>query len=134
MGQGDARSLGGKCRVSHDVALKRFHERDARILASTATAGPPFIIGLRLQCDAEALNAGRIAGFIEPHSGNADARIIALRHQSRKEVQLAIRAASGRRIQDALDLLGIPRLRLHQHSQALQFKSTHQISSPAHAL
>ena len=120
--------LGRKCRVSHHVALERFHERDTRILAATAAVGPPLIIGFRLQCDAETLDACRIAGFIEPHSCNADARVVPLRHQPRKQVELAIGAANGGRIQDAFDLLGIARLRLHHDPQALQLESTHRIS------
>jgi hypothetical protein len=58
-------ALGRKCRVGHDVALKRFHERDAGIITATAAIGPPFIIGFRLEGDAKSLDANRIAGFIE---------------------------------------------------------------------
>ena len=113
-GQGDPRALGRKRRISHHVALERFHERDSRILAATAAVGPPLIIGFRLQCDAETLYAHWITGIAEPHSCNADARVIALRNEPRKQVELTIRAANGSRIQDAFDLLGITRLRLHQ--------------------
>jgi hypothetical protein len=71
-GQGDAWTFGRIRRVSHDVTMERLHERDARILAATAAAGPTFIIGFRLQCDTEPLNACRIASYIEPYSCNAD--------------------------------------------------------------
>ena len=93
----------------------------------------PLIIGFRLQRDAEPLGACRIASFIEPYSGNADTRVIPPRNQPREEVKFAVRATSGSRIQDAFDLLGIARLRLHQHSQALQRKPTHQSPSKSHA-
>ena len=75
-GQGDPWASGRKCRVSHHVTLQRFHESDPRILAASAAIGPPLIIGFRLQCDAQPLDAYRIAGCIEPHAGNADARVI----------------------------------------------------------
>jgi len=53
------------------------------------------------------------------YAGDADAGIVALGDKPWEQVKLAIRAASGRRIQDAFNLLRIARLRLHQHSQAL---------------
>ena len=120
--------MGRKRRIGHHVALERFDERDTRILAATAAVGPALIIGFRLQCDAETLDAYRIAGVIEPHSCNPDARVVPLRHQPRKQVELSIGAARGSRIQNAFDLLGIARLRLHHDPQALQFESTHRIS------
>jgi hypothetical protein len=126
-GKGDPWASRRKCRVSHHVVPKRFDERDTRILAATAAVGPPLVIGFRLQYDAEPLDACRIAGSIKPNSCNADARVISPRDQSREEVECTIRATNGRRIQDAFDLLGIPRFRLHQQPQALQLKSTHQI-------
>ena len=127
--QGDPRALGRKCRVSHQVALQRLHERDPGILAATAAIGPQLIIGFGLQRDAQPLDARRIAGCIEPHSCNADARVVPFRNQPREQVEFAIGAANGRRIQDAFDLLGIARLRLHDHSQAPQFKSTHNFNA-----
>jgi hypothetical protein len=48
-----------------------------------------------------------------------------MRNQPRKEVQLAVGATSGRRIQDAFGLMRIARLRLHQDSETLQLKSIH---------
>jgi len=55
------------------------------------------------------------------------------RGQPREEVELTVRATSGSRIQDGFDLLGITRLWLHHQPQALQLRSTHQISSKGHA-
>ena len=72
-GQGDPWAIGRKCRVSHQVAPERFHKRDPRILAAAPAAGLQLIVGFRLQCDAEPLDACRIAGFVESHSCNADA-------------------------------------------------------------
>ena len=69
--EGDPQALGRPCRVSHQVALKRRHKRDARILAATAAVGPPFINGFRFEGDTEPLHPNRIAGFIEPRSCNA---------------------------------------------------------------
>ena len=132
-GQGDPWADGRKRRVSHHVALEWLNKRDTRILAATAAVGLPLIIGFRLQCDAEPLDSGRIAGLIKQNSCNTDARVIALRDEPWKQVKLAIRAANGSRIQDAFDLLGITRLRLHHLPQALQFKSTHKILSQGHA-
>jgi hypothetical protein len=64
-GHGNPWADGRERRVSHHIALKRFDERDTRILAATAAVGPTLIIGFRLQCDAEPLYAYRIAGVIE---------------------------------------------------------------------
>src|SRR5580658_11227834 len=80
---------------------------------------------LRLESDAEPFDAGRIAGCIEPHSCNADARVVPLRDQPREQVEFTIRAANGGGIQHAFDLLGIAWLRLHDDSQAPQLKFTH---------
>jgi hypothetical protein len=52
-------------------------------------------MGLRLQCDAEALDACRVVRFIEPHSRNADARVISLRDQSREEIEFTVPATTG---------------------------------------
>jgi hypothetical protein len=112
--------------------VKGFHKRDAGILATATAVGLQLIIGFRFQCDAEPLNACRIAGFVEPYSGNADARVISPSNQAREQIKFTVRAASGSRIQDAFDLLRIPRLRLHQHCQTPQLESTHQCLSDSH--
>jgi hypothetical protein len=75
-GSGDSRASGRKCCVSHHVALQRFHERYARVFAAPTTIGPPFIIRFGFQRDAEPLDVYGIASFIEPHSCNADWRVI----------------------------------------------------------
>ena len=102
-GQGNPRADGRKRRVSHHVALQRFHECDARIFAATAAVRQPLVVGLRLQCDAEPLDPYRIAGVIEANPRDADARIIASRDEPWKQIKIAIRTANGSRIQDALD-------------------------------
>src|ERR1700691_3176186 len=122
---GDARAAWRARRISHEVALQRFDERDARVFAASAAVYPTLIVGFRLQSDAETLDAFWISRCIEPHSGNTDARVVPKRHQSWKEVQRTVRATSGRRIQDAFGLMRIARLRLHQDSETLQLKSTH---------
>ena len=77
--------------------MERFHIGYARILTATASIRPAFIVGFRLQRDAKPLDAGGIAGFIEFHSRNADARVVSLRDEPRKEVQAPSgpRAAAG---------------------------------------
>ena len=104
-GQGDPWAFGRKRRVRHHVALERFDKRDARIFAATTAVGPPLVVGFRLERDAEPLDAARIAGLIEPHARDADARVVAPRDEPRKQVELTIRPTNGRRIQDAFDLL-----------------------------
>ena len=99
--------------------LERLDKGNAGILAAAAAVRSPLVISFRLKRNAEPLDSGRVAGFVEFYAGDADARIIALGDEPRKQVKLAIRATSGSRIQDAFDLLRIARLRLHQHSQAL---------------
>ena len=112
----DAGAARRASRICHEVALQWFDERDARVFAASAAVDPTLIVGFRLQSDAETLDAFRVSRCIEPHSGNTDARVVPKRNQSWKEVQLAVRATSGRRIQDAFGLMGIARLRLHHHS------------------
>src|SRR5580692_7260017 len=126
--QGDSWASRRKRRVAHDVSLARFQECDSRIFATTADIGLLFIIGFRLQRDAEALDGYWVSGVIESHSRNTDARVVSLRHQPRKEIERAVRAASGSWIQDPFDLLRITGLRLHDRSQTLQVKFTHRIS------
>ena len=100
--QGDPWADGRKRRVSHHVALEPFHERDARILAAAAAVGPPLVIRFRLQHNAEPLDSAGIASLIEPNPGNADARIVALRDEPWKKVELTIGATNGSRIQRRL--------------------------------
>ena len=52
--QSDSWTPGRKCRVSHQVALQRLHERDPGILAATTAIGPQLIVGFGLQRDAQA--------------------------------------------------------------------------------
>jgi hypothetical protein len=98
--------------------LQRFHKGDTRVFTTTA-ARPQLIIGFRLQCDAEAFDACRIAGFVKSHSCDADTRVISTRNQPWEQVELTIRTASGSRIQDTFYLLLVTRLRLHDRSEAL---------------
>ncbi len=132
-GQGYAWTLGRKCSVGHDVALKWFYISDAGILTAAAAVGSTLIIGFRFQCDAEPLDARRIACFIEPHTRYPYARVISFRDQPREQVEMTVGSANGSRIQNAFHFIGIAWLRLHHHSQALQLESTHRISSRAHA-
>ena len=85
-GQGNPRAFGRKRRVSHHVTLEVFAKSDPRILAASAAIRPQLIIRFGLQCDAEPLDARRVAGLIELHSRDADARVISLRDQTREEV------------------------------------------------
>ena len=118
-----------KCRVGHYVAFQRFDERDTWVLTSTAS-GPQFIAGFGLQRDAKALHTRWVAGVIEPHARNPNPRIIPLRDQPREEIQFAIWASNGSRIQNPAHFMRITGLRLHDHTQALQLEAVHRISSP----
>src|ERR1700681_2513877 len=89
--RGDARAARRARRISHDVALQRFDERDARVFAASAAVYATLIVGFRLHSDAETLDACRVSRFVKPHSGNADARVVPMRNQPGKEVQLAVR-------------------------------------------
>ena len=84
--QGDPGTDRREGRVSHHVALERFDKRDTRVLAAATTVGPPLVIRFGLQRDAEPLDSGRVAGTIELHAGYAEARVIALRDQTREQV------------------------------------------------
>jgi hypothetical protein len=96
--QGDPWTFRRKRRVDYDLALKRFDKGDAGILATTAAIGPPLIVGFGFQRDAEPFDPGRIARSIEPHSHNADARVIIFRDKPRKEIEPAGRSTRGGRI------------------------------------
>jgi hypothetical protein len=108
--------------------LKRPHKGHSGVLAATTSIGPPFIIRLRFQRDAEPLDARRIAHFIELYTRYPYARIISLCDQPREEIEFAIGAASRSRIQDSFYFLRIARLRFHQQSQAVKFEFAHRIS------
>jgi hypothetical protein len=56
-------------------------------------------------------SARPIASPIEPHSCNADARVIPPGDQPREEIELTIGTTQGRWIQDAFDLRGAPKQR-----------------------
>jgi hypothetical protein len=99
--------------------LEWLDKGNARILAAAAAVGSPLVINFGFERNAETFYSARISGVIEFYASDADARIVVLCDEPRKQVKLAIRAASGRRIQDAFDLMRIARFRLHQHSQAL---------------
>src|ERR1017187_3225004 len=72
-GQGDPWASSRERRVSHHVVPQRFDKRDTRILAAAATVRSPLVISLRFECDAEPLDSGRVAGFVEFYAGDADA-------------------------------------------------------------
>jgi hypothetical protein len=105
--------------------LKRPHKRNARILTATAAVGPPFIIGIGLEGDAKPLYTYWIAGFIEPYARYPDPRIISLRDQPRKEIQFAVRASNGSRIENPFHFMRITGLRLHDYAQTLQLEAAH---------
>ena len=62
-----------KRRVSHYVMLERLDKGNAGILAAAAAVRSPLVISFRLKRDAEPLDSGRIAGFVELYAGDADA-------------------------------------------------------------
>src|SRR5664280_1069144 len=85
--------------------------------------GPQLVVGFGLEGDAESLDACRIARSIEPHSRDADARVVAAADKPGEQVELTIRATNGSRVEDALDLVGVARLRLHDRPQAVQLEA-----------
>src|SRR5271165_3887102 len=110
----------GKRRVSHHIALEPFYEGDTRVLATAAALRSKFVIRFRLERDAEPLDSAGIASAVEPDASDADARIVTLRDEPRKEVKTAVRPASGSRIQGAFDFVRITRRRLHHQPQTPQ--------------
>jgi hypothetical protein len=118
-GEGNPWTNGGQRRVSHYIALKRFDERDARILATTAAMGRPLVVGFRFERDAQPLNSAWIAGLIKLDAGDTDPGEIPLSHETWKKVEMSVTATHGSRVQDAFDLLRVAGFRLHEHPQAL---------------
>jgi hypothetical protein len=109
----------------HDIAIERLDECDARIFA---TAGP--IIAhlerfLGLQGNPEPIDALGVAGRIEEDARNADAGVVASPDKSWKQVEVAVAASRGARIENVLDLLRIAWLRHHDDADPLQLNRTH---------
>ena len=77
---GDPWANGRKRRVGHHVTLKRFHKRNARILATTTAMGRPLVISFRLERNAQPLNSAWIAGLVEFNAGDTDPGKIPLGH------------------------------------------------------
>jgi hypothetical protein len=124
-GQRDPWADRGKRRVSHHIALEPFYEGDTRVLATAAAGRSKFVIRVRLERDAEPLDPAGIASAVEPDASDADARIVTLSDEPRKEVKMAVRPANGSRIQGAFDFMRITGRRLHDQPQTPQLKSTH---------
>ncbi len=103
-GKGDARANGRKRRVSHHVALKRFDECNARILAASTAMRRPLVIGFRLERDAQPLDSAGIAGLVEFDAGNTDSGKIPLSHEPRKQVKMPVRPTRSGWIQNTFDL------------------------------
>jgi len=116
-GDCDSRTAARKRRVGHNVMLQRLDISDTRILASPAIPGQ-FVVGLRLQSYAHALDARRIARTVEQHTGNPDARKIAASNETRKEVKLPIPSPNCCRIEDALHFIRVADLGLHHRADA----------------
>ena len=74
------------------------------------------VAGLRFQGDAHALNARRIAGVVEQYPRDANARIVAASHETRKKVKLPIPRANGSRVEDALHLVRVAHPRFHDRA------------------
>ena len=117
-GDCDSRTAARKRRVRHHVMLQRLDISDARILASPAVLGQ-FVVGLRLQSHAHAFDARRIAGTVEQHTGNPDARKIASSYETWEKIKLPIPSANCCRIEDALHFIRVAGLRLHHHADPL---------------
>ena len=114
-GDCDSRTAARKRCVSHNVTLQRLDISDTRILASPSIPGQ-LVVGLRFQSHAHALDTRRIAGTVEQHTGNSDARKIAASNETRKEVKLPIPRPNCCRIEDALHFIRVAGLRLHYHA------------------
>ena len=95
-----------------------------RVLA-TAAGLRQFVIGFRLQRDPHALDATRIAGTVKQHARDADPRIVAASHQTREQIELPVPGSHGGGVEDALDLMGVARLRLHDHADPLHREVRH---------
>ncbi len=84
--------------------------------------GPQFVISLRLQRDAQSLNAHRAACLVEAHPCDANVRVVAMRNQPGKQIQIPIATARRCRIQHVFRLHRITRLWLHDDPEALQLE------------
>jgi hypothetical protein len=109
--------------------LKRFNERDSRILAATAAMGRPLVISFRLDRNAKPLNSARISGLVEFDAGDANPGKIPLSHEAWKQVEMSVMAAHSGRVQNTFNLLRVAGFRFHEHPQALELEGNIQLSS-----
>ena len=111
------------CRSSHTAARARH-----RISAGPRSRRRSPTIRSRLLAAARSPMRStplRIAGTVEQHTRDADARIVAASHQTREQIELPVWPSHRRRVEDALDLMGIARLRLHDHADPLHREVRH---------
>jgi hypothetical protein len=92
---------------------------NSRVFAAASPARKSLIVRSRLEGNAESFDAARIAIVIELHASDPDSRVVTLRHESRKKIELTIRPPYGRGIKGAFDFLRVARLRLHEEPHAL---------------
>ena len=52
--------------------------------------GSAFIVGFLFNSDTKPFHDRRFSGFVEPNTCNASARVISIRDQARKKIDLAI--------------------------------------------
>ena len=77
------------------------------------------------------LDARRIAPVIEENPGQANARVVATPDQAREKIEAAVLGTDDCRIEHALDLIRISRLRLHQHPETGELERGHATFSPS---
>jgi len=129
-GDGDARTMTRQRRIGHHVRLERLDEAYAGIFAAPACLRE-FVVGLGRQRHAEPLDARRIAPVIEENPGQANARVVATPDQAREKIEAAVLGTDDCRIEHALDLIRISRLRLHQHPETGELERGHATFSPS---
>ena len=129
--KGNPRAHGRKRGIGHDVTLEWLDEGNARILAAAALR-VSFVISFRLERDAQPFDVTRIACLVKFDARDSNPRIVALRDEPGKEVEVSVRATGDPGIENALDLLRVARLRLHQHCQPVQLeRKAHAFSKQA---
>src|ERR1043166_7317922 len=105
-----------ECSIRHHILLEWLDKSYPRVFASTATARTQLIVGSRLQRDPQPFDPDWVTLIVETYPRDSYSRIVALSHQPRKKVEMAIRTSGRSRVQSAFHLQRIAGLRRHDHS------------------
>ena len=119
-----------KGRVGHHVLFQRLDVRNPGILAAPPAVGSQLVRHFGLERNAEPFDAARVAGVVEEDPEDANAREVPSSNHSGKQVELSVRTARGRGIEDSFDLVWVVRFGLDDEIERLHREGAH-VSLPS---